>query len=278
MAKQAVDFERCYRILGLEPGCSWMALKARHRELVQRWHPDRHPTPLRADAEHRLKEINRAFSLLENELRRTGALPRPSPTRSTAVRARPRKPEKHRPQRSTPARAGLPFRNLIPVLFVAAGGLAAYLAVLGPAQQGGQGSSPSRREDATAAARAHFSIGDPKSRVFAVQGPPSRVDGDTWYYGRSAVFFRDGAVDWWRISPDDPLQVRARLPAAPGGPAYFSIGSTKAEVRAIQGPPTRDKGQVWLYGTSEVVFHDGRVQSWHSSALHPLKARRPGGR
>ena len=59
---------------------------------------------------------------------------------------------------------------------------------------------------------------------------------------------------------------------------YFTIGSTKDEVLAVQGTPTRmvisTDGSIWYYGMSKVHFASGRVRSWNISPHNPLKVRR----
>jgi len=42
---------------------------------------------------------------------------------------------------------------------------------------------------------------------------------------------------------------------------YFTLGSTKDEVIAIQGTPTQFDDQVWTYGYSKIFFTNGRVSS-----------------
>lgn len=58
-------------------------------------------------------------------------------------------------------------------------------------------------------------------------------------------------------------------------PRYFSMGSSKEEVRAIQGIPTRatDTDTVWTYGRSEVYFAGDRVVGWRIAPGYPLKVR-----
>ncbi len=54
--------------------------------------------------------------------------------------------------------------------------------------------------------------------------------------------------------------------------ARFGIGSTKAEVRAIQGPPTEAGENIWSYGPSRVYFVEGRVATWYGDPERPLRA------
>jgi DnaJ domain len=55
--------------------------------------------------------------------------------------------------------------------------------------------------------------------------------------------------------------------------SYFTVGSTKAEVWAVQGPPTRTSEYVWEYGGSRVYFRDGRVSKWDMWPRSLLKVK-----
>ena len=55
---------------------------------------------------------------------------------------------------------------------------------------------------------------------------------------------------------------------------YFTVGSTKNEVLAIQGQPTRFDSSTFYYGTSWVNFDsNGLVENWTSSSYNKLKAK-----
>ncbi len=55
-------------------------------------------------------------------------------------------------------------------------------------------------------------IGSSASEVAALQGFPPEVRGDTWIYGPSEVYFRDGRVTGWKSSPQRPLKARGGVP------------------------------------------------------------------
>jgi hypothetical protein len=54
---------------------------------------------------------------------------------------------------------------------------------------------------------------------------------------------------------------------------YFTVGSTKDEVLAVQGTPTEFRDRVWQYGKSLVLFSGDRVTSWDVEPDSPLKVR-----
>src|SRR6266446_1528178 len=54
---------------------------------------------------------------------------------------------------------------------------------------------------------------------------------------------------------------------------FITVGSTKDEVLAVQGTPTRVTERLWEYGASRVSFTDSRVTRWEVWPGSPLKAR-----
>ena len=134
-------------------------------------------------------------------------------------------------------------------------------------------------DSAAAKSRGYFTVGSVKDEVLGVQGTPSRFSDTHWTYGLSSVQFQNGRVTTWNSSPLNPL--RAAL--VPGNPdemaaararGYFAAGSTKDEVLGVQGTPSSFSDAHWTYGLSSVSFQNGRVTTWSSSPLNPLKARR----
>ena len=120
----------------------------------------------------------------------------------------------------------------------------------------------------------HFTIGSTKDEVLAVQGTPSQPGSSEWRYGASTVKFENDRVASWTEYAGFPL--RARLVPAPGtqvAAGYFTIGSTRDEVLAVQGSPSQPGRFEWRYGASSVKFEDDRVASWTEYAGFPLKAK-----
>ncbi len=61
--------------------------------------------------------------------------------------------------------------------------------------------------------------------------------------------------------PDQPL---------PEAPSLFTLGSTKPQVYAAQGPPTLVTESTWHYGSSRVFFRGDFVTGWSVSSDRPL--------
>ena len=126
----------------------------------------------------------------------------------------------------------------------------------------------------TARTLGYFTVGSTRDDVLRVQGTPTEFNDKEWKYGLSSVYFSGDRVETWDISPVSPLKARM-LPSRPVEPilGYFTVGSTKDEVLAVQGTPTEFNERVWKYGLSSVYFSGGRVKTWDISPVSPLNAR-----
>jgi outer membrane protein assembly factor BamE (lipoprotein component of BamABCDE complex) len=110
-----------------------------------------------------------------------------------------------------------------------------------------------------------FTLGSDKNEVLLVQGTPTRVDGNKWFYTFSEIQFKDNRVSGYdnyfgnlsiRILPSySPVAVDEVLQRG-----YFTIGSSKDEVLTVQGTPTSIQGNFWFYRLSNVLFRNGKVQ------------------
>jgi tetratricopeptide (TPR) repeat protein len=124
------------------------------------------------------------------------------------------------------------------------------------------------RAESTAAdplppSRDYFTVGSTKEEVLAVQGTPDKVFPTMLRYGTSRVDFAQGHVISWKSK--EPALKAKLLPSAPTpARAYFTLGSTKDEVLAVQGTPNEFSETLFRYGTSRVVFENGQVVGWKS--------------
>ena len=125
----------------------------------------------------------------------------------------------------------------------------------------------------TTSGRGYFTVGSTKDEVLAVQGTPTVLSEDEFHYGSSKVYFRSGVVESWDVWPQNPLKVRLLPSTTTSGQEYFTVGSTKDEVLAVQGTPTKFSEDFFYYGTSKVYFRNGVVESWDAWPLNPLKVR-----
>ena len=121
--------------------------------------------------------------------------------------------------------------------------------------------------------RGYFTVGSTKDQVLAVQGTPDQVSDSTFTYGYSRVVFNQERVVSWYQARTDPLKVKL-LPTSPVAEKdYFTVGSTKDQVLAVQGTPDEVSDSTFTYGYSRVVFNQGRVESWYQARTDPLKVK-----
>ena len=123
-----------------------------------------------------------------------------------------------------------------------------------------------------------FTMGSTVNEVLAIEGTPSDIIGDMYFWGTSSVTFRSGRVIGWQNSPSNPLKVTLASDKQASSSGFFTKGSTVDEVLAIEGTPTDTLGDVsysgmYFWGTSSVTFSSGRVVGWKSSRFNPLKVK-----
>ncbi|HFC53699.1 MAG TPA: J domain-containing protein [Gammaproteobacteria bacterium] len=277
------DFIRCYKILGLKPGCNWEQARRHYKLLSQRCHPDRfqHDAGAKADAEKRQRALNLAMRTLADYYRKQGCMP---------LRMRPKlrypgvpEPEewgaRFRGQREhDPVGGGSGLWMLLLMAVPVASVI--WLLVSGS----GSGSLGARQESTlpggvsinSGAVNVRsrpelFGFGDLPEVVRMVQGEPAYVEGNEWHYGKSVVYFRNGRVAGWLNHADSPLNATSGSPPIERG--YIEIGSSPAEVFHIQGEPLFKSATRWDYGPSYIEFRDDKVSGWYSSPLRPLRVK-----
>ena len=73
---------------------------------------------------------------------------------------------------------------------------------------------------------------------------------------------------------DKQMPVQELQVAAPSRPiGHLHVGMSKDSVRSLQGQPFNTHDVRWEYGPSWVEFRCGKVVSWYSSPLHPLRVQ-----
>ena len=122
----------------------------------------------------------------------------------------------------------------------------------------------------------YITAGSTRNEALAQQGTPTAASEDKLVYGKSELYLKGGFVVGWRIDPvSSPIRVKLwpQYTINPS-PEYFTIGSSRDIVLAVQGTPTTLTEDTWEYGGSEVVFRNNKVDSWKNDpASIPLRAR-----
>jgi hypothetical protein len=288
------DYSRHYAILKVTHETDWQALRARYKRLIGQWHPDRFQpdAPERELAEEHSKQITLAYQALERYYRDHGVLPGLEPQGGAGeapAEGRSSAPPENALRGKRPAvdasryRAARPpqrRRALIVLSSILMAAFAAYHyysdeeALSPPANDvevraEAAAEAAHRGPDAPPPVPAGISAGSTLGEVYAIQGVPSQTEGEVWHYGKSTVRFAQGKVVAWTVHPDNPLRI-ARDQPVQLREGQFGLGSTKDDVRSIQGTPVTETETVWDYGPSRVYFERNRVVRWENSPLQPL--------
>lgn len=292
------DYADAYRILGVRPSDSWEHVQRAYRRLVQKWHPDRIGAGgiASSEAETATKALNLAFSLLSSHYRQFGTLPPISPPANQNEPVVPYQesvdvdmasddatPGVIRPPRAEPQSRATAGGLLVGIAFL----VGAYLVFeadpsnlseeprsLSPTSSESRLGVTEKGTDPDRLQPALLRQGATTTEVSAIQGVPSSVEENIWHYGHSRVYFQNGRVSGWLNHPGNPLQVSSPENTPTGDGRHFHVGSTKEEVRLIQGDPIEAHPNVWDYGVSRIFFHGDRVTGWHDSPLQPLRVEK----
>ncbi len=292
-----------YRILGIGPEASWTELRQAYKSLVNVWHPDRFQQDARRrkSAEEKTKEITQSYKALAEYYKTHGALPHvfeapeesPAPEEAApactadAV-AEPEIPDADLRAAEQPTRKR--FKMPSALTAVAVTGTAYFLLQIAMWEHANNPAPDNKPNETSATHPAgprqnedvkdepvknekFFTVGTSLGEVYAIQGVPTKTENDVWYYGLSKVYFASGKVVRWEENPDNPLRTTLNPKDEKMRSQFFSRGSSKSEVLAVQGSPDQDGGDVWDYGTSRVYFDNGYVKGWDESLLNPLKVR-----
>jgi curved DNA-binding protein CbpA len=266
------DMHRYYEILGLSQDASIEARKQAYKDLVKVWHPDRfsHDPRLQQKAQEKLQEINEAYekikSLKNNEAQMTSWKKEHQDSSFETQQAhKPFFTEKVRSRKQ-------PKRNMLVWIwfFILLIGFSVILSQVtnrpehAPSQHRDASSSESSTSSSLITDRkTYFTIGSMKNEVQEIQGTPSSIIGDTWFYDASQITFSNGRVTGYSnnsgnlhmklLPKTDATHIREK--------GYFTIGSTKDEVIALQGTPDGVIGNTWIYDLSQIKFYNDKVVS-----------------
>jgi outer membrane protein assembly factor BamE (lipoprotein component of BamABCDE complex) len=318
------NLEFHYKTLGLEPDARFEEVKRAYRALAKVWHPDRFAQMphLQQQALETIQDINHAYAKIRQACQHHHRPASPPASASASAAQAP-------PSHAAAWRAGrfmfpqvmhMPAWAIALVAFVTLRVLVAHTlsiyALWPPAlprvpTTGGSATLPEMAQSsgaleqllaslladapttevtqpdlppashlpASAIAPAepaprYFTVGSTKDEVLAVQGPPTLAEAQLWEYGGSRVYFRHGKVTRWEVWPRSPLKARLQpITAVAPRPSYITVGSTKDDVLAIQGTPSRFSDQVWEFGPSRLYFDGNQVVRWEEWPRFPLKVR-----
>ncbi len=115
----------------------------------------------------------------------------------------------------------------------------------------------------TTTSSSFFTVGSTRDEVLSIQGTPDSFTENVFEYGSSRVYFQNNRVTGWRNNY--PRLKAVMLSAVRTNSSFFTVGSNKDEVLAIQGTPDSFTENVFEYGSSRVYFQSDRVTSWRNN-------------
>jgi len=226
-----LSFLECYQILDITDDCEWATLRKKYKTLIQRSHPDRfiENSSEREEAETAIKRYNNAYKIINDYYQVNKSLPPRSITNiETPIKYTPRKkrpPVNHREigRKIRPEKKFFTFKKLaITSLILATFPLINYYEndISEPQKNSLKldnehnaikthkkniDASPAKEEKIIK--KNYFTTGSSLGEVIISQGEPSRVEGNTWYYGESSVSFSQGVVSSWYRHPGHHLNI-----------------------------------------------------------------------
>ncbi len=265
-------------MLGLNPGAEPEAVKHAFRNLVKQWHPDRHQQRSALE-QHRAEERFKAISLAYRRI--VGGWDLETREKSRGVRqARDGSSSPspgHQGTAAPPGRASCESSSRINDSRESR--LASIGAVLRSMQRiiSSWGPLPLRALWAMGILLLAVNL-VPWERSVRVSPTESRPRGDlTSTHSPWPSGDRGGGDSQEPAAPESAGA--PKLPSTPEGSpgkpveppiafepprSSFTLGATPEEVRAIQGPPDRTRGQTWVYGLSDLTFRDGRLVRYNN--------------
>lgn len=223
-----MDSSYLYSVLEVPPGCGQKQLRKAYRRQAQKWHPDRHQGSAKVQvlAQKKMQDINIAYATLrkvEREVARRSAtchqktVPVESP-RSPAQYNGPEpepssndvwSPHSRQPPASRDSQQGRFLLGLLGALLF--GGYGYFHFIESPHSQRYVLVQPMADPDfalAPTSGERHIRVGSIPRDVLAIQGMPTSVAGNTWFYQDSEIIFGTSGVVKWRNSSLRPLKVK----------------------------------------------------------------------
>ena len=218
------DMSQLYSRLGLRPGCTLEEFKYAYLRRIAELHPDHSHGAVR-DASA-LSELVWLYATASRFHRRHGRLP--GATGPAATPRAARQPQSRAQHAAMPvadignpmgvkepkSRSERPLHMAALMLPLAAVLLLMFLSSdwLTPASRPSSGETPPPSADQSPQ---WLEPGMAETAVLAVQGDPSKIQGERWLYGPSWVQFENGRLVDWYSAPQHPLKIAVDV-LAPG--------------------------------------------------------------
>jgi DnaJ domain len=230
------NYKEYYNNLGLSPGCSYGQFKNAYRKLIKKWHPDKQDGLLEKNkdlADRKAKEINIAFNKLSDYFKEHGKLP--------DITSYPGNTNKANRDRDV---SGSVF-TAQPTHSSTSQWSDSINTTKQPATDNQR---KERKPYHSSRALKLISVSLALFTVMIIAGIFFDKGNNKTDYGPPNI----GHINNSKIHDQYSLKTRT----------LFEVGSSKGEVYSAQGVPTKTEGDTWFYGSSKVIFREGRVVEW----------------
>ncbi|MDQ1363867.1 MAG: hypothetical protein QG652_1729 [Pseudomonadota bacterium] len=234
--KKRYAYTECYRILDVNPACSWDELRRAYKHQIQKWHPDRFAdkTAEKEAADDKIKRITAAHQQLVAYYRQHGKLPAPETEPVPQKLPQPDVVHVHAatsPVRSRPAAKIQKKSGVMPVV----GGLI-IIGIL-------------------------FWLYTQSDDLIDSEYTSNKPN-------KSSVQTKNSGYEEGQY---EQAGENGSITVEPVTGKFITYGSSIGEVISIQGPPDKDEGDIWYYGDSELYFEKGKVTGWKHISGSGLK-------
>lgn len=228
------SFLECYQILEITEECDWLTLRKQYKSLIQRHHPDRFQenTDEYIQAEDKIRSFNAAYKIIADFHQQHQALP--PRTHNNPSQIIYHQPRKKRPQANHKADKRVKTTrdntytykrmSIIIAVFVIPTIVIHHIYENDQTQDNSPAftyedhSTPDQKillstdnhgiKNDPLPEEEFFTTGSNIGEVILIQGKPSRIEGDVWYYGKSSITFSKGVVTDWKRHADNPLKAK----------------------------------------------------------------------
>lgn len=231
----SLSFKECYRILNISDNYDWPAVRKKYKTLIQQCHPDRLPenSPQLKEAEEAIRNYNAAYKKIADYYQANKALPSRSSFLDTSD-TQTHTPRKKRPpvnhahiRRKTKNKQKKPVKTILLLSSLSMISIFIFGQYLfdpiSPDDEQGKikkqqppntktfnkdTESLNQEENLVSQPARLFTTGSSLGEVILIQGEPTRIEQNIWYYGKSTVTFTNGVVSDWSRDPENPLHAK----------------------------------------------------------------------
>lgn len=227
-----------YKTLNAKPYCNVKELRKAYKIQIQKWHPDKHindPTK-KVFAEQKTIRVNQAYKHLLHQYRKFGQPVKPVNTiqKPKSVIIPTHKSDTAHTKKAVKANDS-PYKGYLPIFLPIFMTTLMIILYLNEAQESAEKNhvdtnletakssiqpnnslsiSSDAYSDPSLSSEEELSFyteGSSTKDVITVQGVPSEIKDNKWFYGKSEVHFKNGKVINWIRRPGYPLKARINL-------------------------------------------------------------------